>query len=61
METRVWLNERTWPQARTRRTGWSAWPHGSTTNHRDRYPTRERATMAGADSWLRIVTAEPQR
>ncbi|MGW2255412.1 hypothetical protein ACWCXH_35330 [Kitasatospora sp. NPDC001660] len=44
-----------------RRNGWNAWPHGSTPNRRDHYPTRERAAAAGADGWLRIVTAKPRR
>ncbi|MET9183464.1 hypothetical protein ABZX88_35415 [Kitasatospora aureofaciens] len=44
-----------------RRNGWNAWPHGSTPNRHDHYPTRERAAAAGADSWLRIVTAQPRR
>ncbi|MFH8385816.1 hypothetical protein ACH4E7_33650 [Kitasatospora sp. NPDC018058] len=44
-----------------RRNGWNAWPHGSTPNRHDHYPTRERAAAAGADSWLRIVTTKPRR
>ncbi|MFF2618989.1 hypothetical protein [Kitasatospora sp. NPDC058046] len=43
-----------------RRNGWNAWPHGTTPNRRDHYPTRERAAAAGTDSWLRTVTARPR-
>ncbi|MFI8461765.1 hypothetical protein [Kitasatospora sp. NPDC085464] len=44
-----------------RRNGWNAWPHGSTPNRSDRYPTRQAAATRGADGWLRIVTAKPRR
>ncbi|MFF7995060.1 hypothetical protein ACFZDG_35485 [Kitasatospora xanthocidica] len=44
-----------------RRNGWNVWTPGSTPNRRDHYPTRERAATAGAESWLRQVTARPRR
>ncbi|MER8103263.1 hypothetical protein [Kitasatospora sp. NPDC094016] len=44
-----------------RRNGWNAWAHGNTPNRHDHYPNRERAAAAGAESWLRQVTARPRR
>lgn len=44
-----------------RRSGWNAWPDGSTPNVHDRHPTRQTAAVRAADSWLRIVTAAPRR